>query len=154
MVGHHIWSCIYDCDQKDIPPTNAPDYRDRILTAKTLTVANRVTYDALLDPLVQWRKGLLGGIAVFKKHMVDKKFDAVFGHLRPGYNHKTIVQLLLKMRSLIFCEPSFVRPFETIKVGWKVESRKLDKIALYDDVKKAIEDAIAQLEIEEEHDQK
>lgn len=50
-----------------IPPTNAPDYRDRILAAKTLTVANRVTYDALLDPLVQWRKGSLGGIAVFKK---------------------------------------------------------------------------------------
>lgn len=58
------------------------------------------------------------------------------------------------MRSLIFCTPSFIRPFKRMKVGEKVESRKLDEIALYDGVKKAMEDAIAQLEIEEEHDQK
>ena len=33
-----------------------------------------------------------------------------------------------------------------MKVGWKAESRKLDEIALYDGVRKAMEDAIAQLE--------
>lgn len=150
-----IWSCIYDCDQRGyIPPTNAPDYRDRIMAAKTLTAAHQVpTHDALLDPLVQWRKGSLGQIAINKHHMVDIQFDAILQQLRPGYNHKAIEQLLLKMRLLIFCAPNFVRPFQRMKVGWKVESRKLDEIALYDGVRKGMVDAIAQLEIEEEHDQ-
>ena len=93
-----IWSCIYDGDQKGyIPPTNTADFSNRILTARTLAIATNVTYDALLDPLVQWRKGSLGQIAVNKEYMVDKQFDAILGHLRPaGYNHKAIVQLLLK----------------------------------------------------------
>lgn len=150
-----IWSCIYDGNQKGyIPPNNTADFSDRILAAKTLAAPKNVTLNALLDPLVQWRKGSLGKIAVFKEYMIDKQFDAILGHLRPVYNHKAIVQLLLKMRLLIFCAPSFVRPFERMKAGWKVESRKLDEIALYDGVKKAMEDAIAQLETEEEHDQK
>lgn len=58
------------------------------------------------------------------------------------------------MRSLIFCAPSFTLPIERIEASWSVKSRKLDKIALYNGVKKAMEDAIVQLEIEEEHDQK
>ena len=64
------------------------------------------------------------------------------------------MQLLLKMRLLIFCAPSFTWPIERMETGWSIESRKFDKIALYDGVKKTIEDAIAQLKIEEKHDQK
>lgn len=150
-----IWSCIYDGDQKGYnPPTDAPDYNDRIRAARCLTIAIRVTSDAFLDPLVQWRKGLPRQIATYKHLMMMTQFDAILRHLRPGYNHKAIVQLLSKMRSLIFCAPSFTRPIERMEAGWSVESRKLDEIALYDGVKKAMEDAIAQLEIEEEHDQK
>lgn len=150
-----IWSCIYDGDQKGYnPPTDAPDYNDRIRAARCLTIAIRVTSNAFLDPLVQWRKGLPRQIATYKHLMMMTQFDAILRHLRPGYNHKAIVQLLSKMRSLIFCAPSFTRPIERMEAGWSVESRKLDEIALYDGVKKAMEDAIAQLEIEEEHDQK
>lgn len=150
-----IWSCIYDSNQKGYnPPTDAPDYNDRIRAARCLTITIRVTSNAFLDPLVQWRKGLPRQIANFKHLMMMTQFDAILRHLRPGYNHKAIVQLLSKMRSLIFCAPSFTRPIERMEAGWSVESRKFDEIALHDGVKKAMEDAIAQLEIEEEHDQK
>lgn len=64
------------------------------------------------------------------------------------------MQLLLKIRFLIFCAPNFIWPFERIKIGWKVKSRKLDKIILYDGIKKTIINAIAQVEIKEEHNQK
>lgn len=50
------------------------------------------------------------------------------------------------MRLLIFCVPSFVWPIQRMKVGWNVKSRRLDEITLYDGIRKAIEDAIAQLE--------
>lgn len=86
--------------------------------------------------------------------MITTQFNAILRHLQPRYNHKAIMQLLSKMRLLIFCTLSFILPIERIEAGWSVKSKKLDKITLYDSVKKAMEDAIAQLKIEKEHDQK
>lgn len=55
-----IWSCIYDGDQKGYnPPTDVPDYNDRIRAADRLTDEINVTSDALLNPLIRWRKGSL-----------------------------------------------------------------------------------------------
>ena len=79
-----------------------------------------------------------------KKHDI-KRFDAILGHLRPGSNHKAIVQLFKKMRMPIFDAPRLALPSERMKNGWNV---------LYDSVGKAMEDAIAQLGTEEEHDRK
>ena len=83
---------------------------------------------------------------------MSRGFGEILGLLRPGYNHKVIIQLLSKIQLLIFCAPSFILPFERIDAKWKVESRKLDKITFYNNVKNAIKNAITQLEIEKKQD--
>lgn len=73
--------------------------------------------------------------------MILNRFDAIRGHLRPGFNHKAIVQLFKKRPILISYAPRLVLPSERMKNDLDVKTRKLDEIALYG-VGKAMEDAI------------